>query len=369
MIDFTKLTGIEHDGKVVTQIEDSAGRVLWAVQSNKPVVLQVEKRSITSYAGETSYSDNCILLDIYPKKSNSEIKVTYGGLTKTLTFSGTNAMRVYFGTFNGVSDSVATPASGTLTIEGACDSFACGVYQSTSKSTSNSYCSCITAVNEFGSITKIAPYAFRSCANLALTSLPSGITSIGIYAFCDCTSLALTELPSGITSIGSYAFYMCQNLALTYLPSGITSVPNYAFSFCDKLKNITIHGGVASIGDHAFDYCEKLESVIISEGVESIGNNAFFMGFSEDFGPRVSLFEVVLPSTIKSIGNAAFNVNNSGGGSDCYLEKLTILASIPPTVSGTGFEAQTIIVPKGCGEAYKAAEGWSVYADRIMEAS
>ena len=347
MIDFTKLTGIEHDGKVVTQIEDSAGRVLWAVQSNEPVVLQVEKQSITSYAGETSYSDNCVLLDIYPKKSNSEIKVTYGGLTKTLTFSGTNAMQVYFGTFNGVSDSVATPASGTLTIEGACDSFACGVYQNGSKTTNQGYCSCITAVDEFGSITKIAPYAFRDCDNLALTSLPSGITSIGTYAFYACTSLALTELPRGITS-----------------------VPNYAFTDCSKLKNITIHGGVTSIGDQAFAYCEKLESVIIPEGVESIGDEAFYMSFDQYMGPMVSLFEVVLPSTIKSIGHEAFNVRQSGGsGSGCYLDKLTILASTPPTVSDTGFEAQTIIVPKGCGDAYKAAEGWSVYADRIMEAS
>ena len=370
MIDFTKLTGIEHDGKVVTQIEDSAGRVLWAVQSNKPVVLQVEKQSITSYAGETSYSDNCVLLDIYPEKSNSEIKVTYGGLTKTLTSSGTNAMQVYFGTFNGVSDSVATPASGTLTIEGACDSFACGVYQNGSKTTNQGYCSCITAVDEFGSITKIAPYAFLDCDSLALTSLPSGITSIGNYAFYSCDNLALTSLPSGITSIGTYAFYSCDNLALTSLPRGITSVPNYAFTDCSKLKNITIHGGVTSIGDQAFAYCEKLESVIIPEGVESIGDEAFYMSFDQYMGPMVSLFEVVLPSTIKSIGHEAFNVSQSGGSdSGCYLEKLTILASTPPTVSETGFEALTIIVPKGCGEAYKAAEGWSVYADRITEAS
>lgn len=373
-IDFAKLVGlqipVDSVMKGVTQIEDSSGRILWAVQSNAPIVLEVEKQSITSYASETSYSDNCVLLDIYPKKSNSEIKVTYGSLTKTLTFSGTNAMQVYFGTFNGVSDSVATPASGTLTIEGACDGFACGVYQSGSKTTNKGYCSCVAAVDEFGSITKIAPYAFRSCTNLALTELPSGITSIGSYAFCSCTNLALTSLPSGTTSIGNYAFYDCANLALTSLPRGITSVPDHAFMSCSKLKNITIHGGVTSIGNQAFAYCEKLESVIIPEGVESIGDEAFYMAFDQYFGAMVSLFEVVLPSTIKSIGYEAFNVSLSGGsGSGCYLDKLTILASTPPTVSDTGFEAQTIIVPKGCGDAYKAAEGWSAYADRITEAS
>lgn len=355
MIDFTKLTGIEHDGKVVTQIEDSAGRVLWAVQSDEPVVLQVEKQSITSYAGETSYSDNCVLLDIYPKKSNSEIKVTYGGLTKTLTFSGINAMQVYFGTFNGVSDSVATPASGTLTIEGACDSFACGVYQNGSKTTSKGYCSCITAVDEFGSITKIAPYAFRSCTNLALTSLPSGTTSIGDYVFYSCTNLALTELPSGITSIGNHAFYNCFDITLSELPSGITSIGNYAF-----------------------DDCRKISIRVFPKSLISIGEGAFII--SENSVTNMYGLTIVLPSGLKSIGDAAFSSRPKSGTNvrNGYLAGVEILATTPPTltmdvgvfaIEGDFESTFKITVPAGCGDAYKAAEGWSAYADRITEAS
>ena len=56
MIDFTKLTGIEHGGKVVTQIEDSTGRVLWAVGGGK-VILEVEKITSDTYAGETAYTE------------------------------------------------------------------------------------------------------------------------------------------------------------------------------------------------------------------------------------------------------------------------------------------------------------------------
>jgi hypothetical protein len=33
------------------------------------------------------------------------------------------------------------------------------------------------------------------------------------------------------------------------------------------------------------------------------------------------------------------------------------------------FALKEIIVNKGCGEAYKAAEGWTTYADLIVEAS
>ena len=378
MIDFTKLTGIEHDGKAVVQIEDSAGRVLWAVQSDEPVVLQVEKQSITSYAGETSYSDNCVLLDIYPKKSNSEIKVTYGGLTKTLTFSGINAMQVYFGTFNGVSDSVATPASGTLTIEGACDSFACGVYQNGSKTTSKGYCSCITAVDEFGSITKIAPYAFRSCTNLALTELPSGITSIGSYAFYSCTNLALTSLPSGTTSIGDYVFYFCTNLALTELPSGITSIGNYAFYNCSDITLSELPSGITSIGNYAFDDCRKISIRVFPKSLISIGEGAFII--SENSVTNMYGLTIVLPSGLKSIGDAAFSSRPKSGTNvrNGYLAGVEILATTPPTltmdvgvfaIEGDFESTFKITVPAGCGDAYKAAEGWSAYADRITEAS
>lgn len=380
MIDFSTLQGLEIAEGEVVQIEDSAGNVLWAVQSNEPVVLQVEKKSITSYAGETSYSDNCVLLDIYPKKSDSEIKVTYGGLTKTLTFSGINAMQVYFGTFNGVSDSVATPASGTLTIEGACDSFACGVYQNGSKTTNQGYCSCVAAVDEFGSITKIAPYAFYNCTNLALTELPSGITSIGNYAFYDCTSLVLTSLPSGITSIGSYAFYACENLTLTSLPNSITSLGSYAFQDCSNLA-LTSLPNITIIPDHAFDGCTSLTITALPKVTTSIGKYAFY-----EFGYNGLKDRITLPSSLYSIGECAF----THIGSNSYVpgvRNYVILATTPPTLGGfqdadaasggrayssaIGYQTyiESITVPKGCGAVYKAAEGWSNYADKIVEAS
>ena len=395
-MNFATMKGLTIPEGVVTQITDASGRVLWKLSVGGPIVLGVEKITSNTYAAETSYTDEqFILLDIYPK-TNGTVSVTYGGLTKTITdTSGAenpNAQQVYFGTFNGVSDSVTTPASGELTIEGDYESFATVSFSYSSKN--SKYCGCITSVIEWGGITSIPTGAFRGCASLtlaklpnsitsvggsafygctalALTSLPSGLTSIGSSAFYGCTALALTSLPSGLTSIGDSAFYMCENLTFIELPSGLTSISSSAFEYCDKLKNITIHGGVTSIGSNAFAYCGNLESVIISEGVKSIGPQAFYMSISEAdnaLGKQINLREVVLPSTIQSIGYSAFYVSYSGG-SACYLDKLTILATTPPTVSEGGYNAKTIIVPKGCGEAYKAAEGWSAYADRIVEAS
>ena len=121
MIDFSTLQGLTLPEGVVMQITDESGRVIWAVSGGK-VILEVEKMTSDTYAGETTYTgEQFILLDIYPKTGGT-VNVTYGGLTKTITdTSGAaepNAQQVFFGTFNGVSDSVATPTSGELTIEG-----------------------------------------------------------------------------------------------------------------------------------------------------------------------------------------------------------------------------------------------------------
>ena len=125
-IDFATLQGLTIPEGVVTQIEKD-GVILWC--ANKPIILEVKKITSDTYAGETRYEgEQFIALDIYPRTSISTVKITYGGLTKTLTFNGTNAQSVYFGTLYGVSDTVSTPASGNLTIEGGCLGFAAGTY-------------------------------------------------------------------------------------------------------------------------------------------------------------------------------------------------------------------------------------------------
>lgn len=331
MIDFSVLLDLIIPEGEVAKIENEIGQVLWVKVVDDRIILQVEKITSDTYAGETTYKDEqFILLDIYPKNADSTIQVSYGGLTKTLTFSGMNAQQVFFGTFNGVSDSVATPTSGVLTIEGECETFACGTYKNYNTTTSKSsskYCSCITKIVKWGNITSIGNYAFYECTNLTLTSLPSGITSIGDYAFSYCAEWSITEIPEGVTSIGREAFL--------------------------------------------FVYGDTPDKQMIPFKVEHIR----------------------LPSTLKSLGDYALSIicehpNSADPETQMTLKTLTINAKTPPSannISGTspaflggvyyngvdavGGIAFKIIVPKGCGEAYKAAEGWSQYAKYIVEAS
>lgn len=320
MINFSTLQGLTIPEGVVTQIADVSGRVLWAIQeeSGEPIVLQVAKQTITTYAGETSYAgESFVLLDIYPKKSNSIVNVTYGGLTKTLTFSGTNAQQVYFGTFNGVSDATETPASGTLTIEGGCSSFGCGVYQKSSKSTDYGYCPCIATVAEWGSVTSIPSHAFDGCTSLVLTKLPDGITSIPSYAFRNCASLVLTELPSGITSIADFAFTM----------SGV---------------NLS-------------DVAMKNATLVFPDSLESIGQQAFISGVYVESGYVTYLGKVVMRA--KPPPAVASDTFGSCNPWLCKEPGANMNMKLP------------IVVPKGCGELYKAAENWSNSADWITEES
>lgn len=358
-IDLSKATALSDQYGVIKQLE-LGGRVIWSAKADVPIVLEVAKLTASTYASSTEYTgDKFVLLDIYPEKSNSVVKVTYGGLTKTLSFSGTNAKQVYFGTFNGVSDEVETPDSGTLTIEGGCSGFACGAYQKKALSGNkgeDAYCNCINSVIEWGGVTRIPDYGFYDCTALALTltELPRGITSIGQYAFYGLSALALTELPSGITSIGAYAFYKCSALALTELPSGITSIGTYAFFFCSALALTSL-----------------------PEGVVSIGAYAFTMGKTDKGFPNTAMeyIDFTLPTTVQSIGDYAFacSYSDTSGYVYCYFKTLTILATVPPTATenilGTGSGSYTIIVQTGCGDTYKAAEGWTFYSGRIVEAS
>lgn len=211
MIDFSTLKGLTIPEGVVTQITDAAGNVLWALSGGK-VILEVEKITSNTYAGETTYTgEQFILLDIYPK-TNGTVKVKYGGLTKTITdTSGAaepNAQQVFFGTFNGVSDSVSTPASGELTIEGDCRGFGCGNYAKSSKANSE-YAAVITEIKAFGNIEYIPNGAFRYCSfSNSTVDIPEGVVSIGQYAFQNINGVNIITIPSSVTNIGGNAFYL-----------------------------------------------------------------------------------------------------------------------------------------------------------------
>ena len=222
-------------------------------------------------------------------------------------------------------------------------------------------------------LTSIGNQAFNGCTNLALTSLPAGITSIGSNAFYECTNLALTSLPEGLTNINDGVFGRT-NIALTSLPAGITSIGYIAFSGCINLALTSLPEGLTSIGARAFFLCSNLALTSLPEGLTFIGGMAF--GYSS---VNINSF----PASLVEIYGGAFAGCQINNPIICFAEK-------PPTVRGQNnvqwsnpyYDIYDIFsdvygnspsehilrieVPTGSVEAYKAAEGWSMYADRIF---
>ena len=206
----------------------------------------------------------------------------------------------------------------------------------------------LTNVTIPNSVTSIGNNAFYS-NQLTNVTIGNSVTSIGNRAFSD-NKLTSVTIPNSVTSIGSEAFYINQLTTVT-IPNSVTSIGESAFSN-NQLTSVTIPNSVTSIGDIAF-FDNKLTSVTIGNGVTSIGSEAF---------SNNQLTNVTIGNGVTSIGGGAFFSYTT------TIELLKISASVPPTMECSIFsdKPRRIVVPMASVAAYKAANGWSEYADIIV---
>ena len=171
------------------------------------------------------------------------------------------------------------------------------------------------------SVTSIGDSAFDGCSSLTFTTIPSSVTSIGKWAFSGCFSLTSITIPDSVTSIGDSAFDGCSSLTFTTIPSSVTSIGKWAFSGCFSLTSITIPDSVTSIGDSAFDGCASLSSMTVDR------NNKVYRSENNCIIERETNTLVagcknsVIPSSVTSIGDSAFDGCSS-------LTSITIPASV-----------------------------------------
>ena len=220
----------------------------------------------------------------------------------------------------------------------------------------------------------IADLAFYGCSKLQSIGESAKCTYVGSQAFSQCSSLKNIDL-SMCTSVGSYAFYGCSSLQTVGNPR-FTSIPDYAFSGCSNLENIDL-SLCTSIGLGAFSWCSKLQSVNISK-CTYIGNDSFFgcssitevdlsacksLGYSAFWESGIS--KVSLPATLKSMGYHCFD----------NVKEYTFNGMQPAVLfEDNGFSAFSgtsyiIRVPESAVDAYKTADIWKNYADKIFSIS
>ena len=246
----------------------------------------------------------------------------------------------------------------------------------------------VTFAGEKYSVTTIGKKAFFYCDTLTSVSIPNSVTTIGTEAFGNCRGLTSITIPNSVKTIEASAFWGCEGLTNVFLPNSVETIEASAFGSCENLKSINvakdnshyssengvlfdiskktliqypcgikgkyvIPNSVTTIGEGAFMYC-GITDVTIPNNVKTIGAGAF--------GACKGLANVTIPSSVTMIEYRAFG----------FCEGLTVLAvenATPPEMKEDVFDYVSgnmiIYVPAESVEKYKAAEGWSEYADKI----
>ena len=308
---------------------------------------------------------------------------------------------------------------------------------------SNSFTGCNNFYIIFDSqCTSIPANAFKGITQIKnILTFPSTVTTIGNNAFEGCTNLNGVSIPSSVTTIGVESFKNCcgrsgENIVWTYRTgtaqsNSFTGCNNFYIIFdgqctsvtANALKGITQIKGVltfpstvTTIGASAFEGCTGLNGIVVaSSSLISIGTSAFvgctsanvtfkylsgsisltpFSGaksFSLTFDPAITsisnnaflgatwLSSVIIPSTITTIGDNAFNgcsnaditwIWKSGSG---YINSFTGVKSFTLTfdptlqiipsriIAGSTWLKGNVIIPSTVtiigGEAFKNCTG------------
>jgi hypothetical protein len=218
------------------------------------------------------------------------------------TVAGTNVRAVAGGTFNASHwlQSVRIPASVTqigMNAFANCSNLVSVTIEHDGKS--------------FG-LSRINRFAFGNCVSLVDINLTNAIhlSMIDRGAFSGCKSLKFIALPECCRRLDEFVFRGCENLREVMLPVTVEEVPGSAFIECVRLREIKIAPGGNFLFENGVLYDKtkrKLIRCLLDDHVQSVKIEEGIMGIMPNaFGGCKHLKNVILPSTLKHIGEFAF---------------------------------------------------------------
>ena len=229
----------------------------------------------------------------------------------------------------------------------------------------------ITSFDElqyFTGLIQIPNFAFCRCSNLTSIVLPNTITAIGSNAFAYC-HLGRVDLPESLEELGSSAFIYTW-IETLYIPKNVRTIGTGLFSGCNSLTSVTVatsnttfnskNGCNAIIKTNDNALLAGCKNTVIPEDVVSIVEGAF--------ANNAQLKKIVIPATVTTIGNSAFNT--------CYgLKSVACKSTTPATIGTSAFLNVSVgqcklYVPMGTKQAYIDA-GWTetIFTGGIIEES
>ena len=182
-------------------------------------------------------------------------------------------------------------------------------------------------------ITHIGDYAFDKCTNIesvrytgytgnAGVALPESVTTIGVHAFSDTGVTGTLKLPEHLTEIDSSAFYHCGKLnGELKLPDTVKEIGGFAFNSCGFTGKLELPASLEKIGNDAFESCSGLTGKLTFPSKMNEIDFSIFHG--------TGITEVVIPSSIKTVRDFAFN--------SCMNLKKVYLPTKMPTIYNRAF--------------------------------
>ena len=147
----------------------------------------------------------------------------------------------------------------------------------TVEANSFSYCRALEKVVLGDNVTLIGEAAFVGCNSLKSIELPDALLAIYSHAFSECSALESISFGSQLILLDERAFSRCGNLSEIEFAenSSLIRIAAYAFAECPKLTQVALPEGLVSLGIGAFNACTELSEVTMPQSLTTVGSGVF----------------------------------------------------------------------------------------------